>query len=125
MAQHWERDERTGDYVMQDGAPKQTDSLRIPAYNRLKIRRTQWMYAPNKSDYGSDFYRLKKRQTNRDTSTVENITARGLQPLLDDGRAQRIDIDFDAVARHGVGLKVDIISAQGTSEQLKLNPLGA
>jgi len=124
MAQNWDINERTGDYVMRGGAPLQTDSLRIPAYNRLKVKRTQWMYAPD-VNYGSDFFRLKKRQTNTDTSAVENIAARGLQPLADDQRAQRIDIDFDAVARNGVGLKIKIVSAQGTAEELNLNPLGA
>lgn len=124
MAQNWDLDEKTGDYVMKGGAPVETDSLRVPAYNRLKIKRTQWMYAPSEN-YGSDFYRLKKRQTNTDTTAVENIAARGLQPILDDARAQRIDIDFDSVARNGVGLKIKIVSSQGKSEELKLNPLGA
>lgn len=124
MAQNWDIDEKTGDYLQVGGAPVETDSLRVPAYIRLKTKRTQWLYAPNEN-YGSDFYRLQKRQTNRDTSVVENIAARGLQPLLDDGRAQRIDIDFDAVTRNAVGIKTKIVSASGKAEELNLNPLGA
>lgn len=124
MAQNWDRNEKTGDYLMRGGSPIETDSLRIPAYNRLKVRRLGWLYAPDEQ-YGSDFFRLQKRQTNRDTSAVENIAGRGLQPILDDGRAQRIDVDFDAVARHGVGIKVKLVSASGKTEELNLNPLGA
>ncbi len=123
MGQNWDRDEKTGDYLMKDGAPVQTDSLRIPAYHRLKISRTRWMYAPD-SRYGSDFFKMKKRQTNGDTSAVENTAARSLQPLLDDQRAQRIDIEFDAVSRHGVGVKIRIISAEGQAEDFTINSLG-
>ncbi len=124
MAQYWDINEKTGDYLQSAGSPIQTNSLRVPAYIRLKVRRTQWMYAPNK-EYGSDFYRVQKRQTNRDTSAIENIAAKGLEPLTADGRAQRIDIDFEAVARHAVGIKVKIISADGQIAELTLNPLGA
>lgn len=124
MAQYWEIDEKTGDYKMLNGAPIETNSLRIPAYNRLKIRRNNWLYNPG-VDYGSDFYQVKKRQTNRDTTLIENIAARGLQPLLNDGRAKRIDIDFDAVSRNAVGLKITIVSASGEIQELQLNPLGA
>ncbi len=124
MAQHWEIDERSGDYLMSDGSPIQTESLRIPAYNRLKIKRNNWLYNPG-VDYGSDFYQIKKRQTNRDTSLIENTAARGLQPLLDDGRARRIDIEFESSSRNAVSLKIRIISASGEIQELQLNPLGA
>lgn len=124
MAQYWDIDEKTGDYLQVNGSPIETDSLRIPAYIRLKVKRTQWLYAPD-TDYGSDLYRIQKRQTNRDTSAIENIAGKALQPILNDGRAQRVDIDFQAVARHAVGIKVKIISAAGQIEELNLNPLGA
>lgn len=124
MAQNWDRDPTTGDYIMKNGSPVQTDSLRVPAYTRLKVKATQWLYAPDKN-YGSYFFRLQKRQTNRDTSTVENVAANALRPLTADGRANQIDIDFDAVARNGVGLNIKLVSDAGVAEELKLNPLGA
>lgn len=124
MGQNWDRDPATGDYIMKNGSPLETDSLRIPAYTRLKVRATQWLYAPDKN-YGSYLFRLKKRQTNRDTTEVENICANALRPLTADGRANQIDIEFDAVARNGVGLSIKLKSDAGAEDELKLNPLGA
>lgn len=123
MAQNWDFDPATGDYVMKGGTPVETDSLRVPAYIRLKTKRSQWMYAPDKK-YGSDFYTLVKRQTNRDTTIIENTAARALQPIADDGRAARVDIENDVVARHGVGIKVRLIGAGGERENLNLTGLG-
>lgn len=119
MGQHWEKDPNTGDYVMEGGAPKQTDSLRIPAYYRLKINRIQWLYAPN-VNYGSDFYTLKKRRSSQDASTVENVAAAALQPIADDGRASNIQITTTQTARNGVALEAIITDAEGNPEKLVL-----
>lgn len=119
MAQNWNINPKTGDYVMVGGSPQQTDSLLIPAYIRLKTRRTQWLYAPN-TEYGSDFYLVKKRRTNENASTIESIGARALQPMIDDSRASQIDITTTAVARQGLQLETDITDARGKSETLIL-----
>lgn len=119
MAQTWEQNPMTGDYVMQGGAPVETNSLRMPAYVRLKVRRSTWLYAPN-TEYGSEFHTVKKRKTNDDASLIENLAARALQPILDDGRAAAIEIDTEAVSRNGVGIKSRIIVSEGESEVLLL-----
>lgn len=121
--QNWEIDPKTGDYIMQGGSPKQTDSLRIPAYFRLKTQRTRWLYAPD-DKFGSDFYAVTKRQSTRDSSQIETIAATALQPLADDGRAAEITVETQVVARQGVGLKVEIVEANGRFDELILPPLG-
>lgn len=124
MAQNWELDPKTGDYIMTGGAPAQTDSLRIPAYIRLKTPRLGWMYAPN-TLYGSDFRALKKRQTTRDVTSVENIAGRALQPIVDDGRSATMDINTTATARNSLGLQIHIVEASGKQDQLNLPSIGA
>lgn len=123
MAQNWDLDPKNGDYIMEDGAPKQTDSLRIPAYVRLKTPRTRWLYAPD-DRFGSDFYLLQKRQTTRDASQVETVAVNALQPIADDGRARSIEVDAVQVARHGVGLETKIVEASGRLDNLLLPSLG-
>lgn len=123
MAQNWDLNPSNGDYLQSGGAPVETDSLRIPAYIRLKTRRLGWMYAPD-DKYGSNFWQVKKRQTDRDTTAIENEAARAVQPIANDGRAQRIVVDFDAVSRHGVGVRLKITAANGLDDQLNLEGLG-
>lgn len=122
--QNWDLDPKTGDYVMEGGAPKETDSLNIPAYIRLKTPRLGWLYAPD-TKYGSDFQTIKKRQSVRDASHVETVAANALQPILDDGRAESILVNTEVVTRNAVGLKTEIERADGKLDTLKLDPLGA
>lgn len=119
MAQHWDRDPETGDYILQGGSPKQTDSLTVPAYHRLKTKRGLWMYAPD-ADYGSDYHTVTKRRTTSDAFAMENIGVAALQPLVDDGRAATIDVTTQVVARHGTGLQISIHDSKGEVEQLNL-----
>lgn len=123
MSESWNINPASGDYVMERGSPVPTNSLQIPAYIRLRTPREGWMYAPDAS-YGSDFANLKKRQTTRDSSEVESIAARALQPILDDGRAQSIEVTTTESQRNAIGLKADIIDAQGNVESLDLKGLG-
>lgn len=123
MTQYWDLNPVTGDYLQVGGLPVETDSLRVPAYYRLKVKRKKWLYAPNDL-YGSDFHLINRRQTNSDGSLVEDTGGKALQPLLDDGRAQIIDVETAAVARHGIGINVKIISAAGRQDELNLLPLG-
>lgn len=123
MPQNWEIDPATGDYLQEGGAPVETDSLRIPAYIRLKTSRTKWLYSPDTS-YGSDFYTFKKRQSTRDASALEAVAERALQPIVDDGRAATIEISTLDTARHGVSLQATITEASGRLDQLLLPSLG-
>lgn len=121
--QNWEINPDTGDYVMEGGAPKQTNSLRVPAYIRLKTPRGGWMYAPNET-YGSEFRSIQKRLSTVNSSNVEGAAARALMPLANDGRASEIDISLNGTSRHGVGLNVTLRDQRGQIEQLQLSSLG-
>jgi phage gp46-like protein len=123
MAQNWDIDPATGDYLQTGGAPIETDSLRVPAYYRLKIKAGKWMYAPNDA-YGSTFNEIKKRQTGRDSSRVENAAAVALQPILDDGRAVSITIESLSANRNTVSLRAYIERQRGVVDQLEIPSLG-
>lgn len=122
MAQSWYIDPVTKDYVMEGGAPKVTDSLLIPAYIRLKTKRTQWMYAPN-TKYGSDIYTVRKNRTTSDASRLERLSANALSPLVDDGRAAEITVETTEVVRHGVALKATVTSAETQEPETMIIPL--
>lgn len=122
--QSWEPDpDNLGDYKMSGGSPVQTNSLRVPAYIRLKVKKGKWMYAPN-LDYGSDLDQIRKLQTNRDIVLFERTAEKALQPMVDDGRAATIAIDFRASARGGIGLNSRIFQANGIFEDLNLQSVG-
>lgn len=115
--QSWEINPQTGDYVLESGSPKETDSLKIPAYMRLKIRRGEWLYAPNE-DYGSDFHKLKRNQVQNGPTFIESVGAKALQPIADDGRASEIDLTGKIVARNNADLEVAITDANGNIERI-------
>lgn len=119
----WDLDPVKRDYILDKGSPVQTDSLRIPAYIRIKAKRRQWMYAPN-DQWGSDLYLIQRRSTVNDTNLVENTAARALQPIVDDGRATEADVTTLATARHGVSLEAKIITANGDIDTVSLPGLG-
>jgi len=123
MAQNWNLNPATGDYVMSGGSPEETDSLKIPAYIRMKVTVNQWLYAPD-SSYGSRFSQIKKRPTGRDASRIENAAAVALQPILDDGRALSITVETTSSNRTSVGLKTAIERQRGVFDQLEIPSLG-
>lgn len=123
MAQNWNIDPVSGDYVLVGGAPEQTDSLNIPAYFRLKIGVDTWLYAPD-SNYGSRFSAIKKRPTGRDTSKIENAAAVALQPIVDDGRALSITVETTGANRNNVSLRAIIERQRGVFDQLDIPSLG-
>lgn len=112
MAQNWEINPATGDYVMSGGSPVQTDSLKVPAYFRVKTRRGKWLYAPD-NKFGSDFYAVQKRPSDNANKRFENIAVSALQPMVDDGRALEIDVKVVENQRSGTGLQVTILDASG------------
>lgn len=122
----WAIDPKSGDYVMTDGKPTDSDSLIYPAYYRLRIGRKRWMYAPDDS-YGSDLAQLKKRFNGKDLTGVKNVEERALKPMIDDGRALAIDVTYDTQQqseRSNVQTSVLITSADGTTEVISLPPIG-
>ncbi len=114
--QNWKINPETGDYIIANGAPEQTNSLTIPAYMRLKVQRSRWMYAPN-NEYGSDFYTVKKRPSENGNQRLEDIASRALQPLVDDGRAKEITVDITGNSRNAAGMNAVIVDASGEVEQ--------
>lgn len=104
---------------MEGGAPVQTDSLKMPAYFRIKTKRNTWMYSPS-VDFGSDYHLVKKRKTTEDATSIEAIGAKALQPMANDGRASSITVQAVESVRHGLGLETTIIDARGEVEVLSL-----
>lgn len=121
--QTWNIDPDKKDYIMVGGSPQQTNSLQVPAYFRLKVKRNKWMYAPD-SQYGSDYYTLVKRPASNSNTRLENIGAVALQPLVDDGRAKSVELTVTQNVRHGTALQTSIVDASGEIETTTFKGLG-
>lgn len=119
MSNNWRIDPMKKDYALINGAPDQTDSLTIPAYIRMKVHRSKWLYAPD-ATYGSNFHAVQKRNSTEDASFLENMAADCLQPLLDDGRAREITVTTELVTRNNVGMKIEIVDANNQKQQIVL-----
>lgn len=121
--QSWDIDPTTGDYILLNGSPVTTNSLRVPAYIRLKTKRTQWLYAPD-SQYGSDFYTVQKRPAENANQRFESIATKALQPMVDDGRASQVQADVTAIPnRNSVAMDIIVTDANGEVEQVTFNGL--
>ena len=123
MSQSWNIDPSTGDYIMVGGAPEQTNSLQVPAYFRLKTKRTRWLYAPD-NKFGSDFYLIKKRPSRNSNQRLETIAEVALRPIIDDGRANSVDAVVTENVRGGTGMDVTIVDASGRTEVQTFKGLG-
>lgn len=119
----WNIDPTTGDYVIENGVPVETDNLQVPAYIRVKTKRNQWMYAPNKQ-FGSNLFLIKRNQSSKTARAVEQATIEALQPILDDGRAEIINVETKEAARHGLGIEINILDNAGSTEQFSFDGLG-
>lgn len=116
----WQIDPSTGDYLMTNGAPVESEDLAIPAYYRLKVRRGQWMYAPD-DEYGSDFWTVKKHFRPNEVNSLTDIGLKALQPMVDDGRAADIEASFgSSVGRNDSQINFKITDAMGQQQQLSL-----
>lgn len=122
MSQNWSIDPQKKDYILNHGAPVNTDSLTIPSYIRLSVKRTQWMYAPD-VNYGSDYYLVQKRRSTQDSSQFENIAAKALQPIVDDGRSSGISVTTQVLSRGGIGMQVTVTDARGQFETPVIIPI--
>jgi hypothetical protein len=109
---------------MVNGAPVDDPSLIYNAYYRLKIPRTQWMYAPD-TNYGSDFYTVKKRFGSNDVNPMTTMAARALKPMVDDKRALSTSTVFTPPqGRNDVQMQTTIIDSSGKPQVLNLPPVG-
>lgn len=118
----WVIDPATGDYVMQNGAPVLSADLTYPAYYRCKIPRKKWLYAPD-SNYGSDFA-TQYKQISSNTSVLEAIATRAMQPIIDDGRAAAISVTTLQRSRTGTQLQTDITPVVGEVQTIQFDPIG-
>lgn len=121
--QSWNLNPATGDYVMVGGAPQETDSLQVPAYFRLKTKRTKWMYAPD-DKFGSDFYLVKKRPSENADARLRSIAEVALQPIINDGRASSVVAAVTANRRGATAMDVTIVDASGQAEVQTFQGLG-
>lgn len=115
----WKIDPATRDYVMENGAPVETESLTAPAYIRLRVRRKKWLYAPDEL-FGSDLADQKRQNP----ALIESLAARALQPIVEDGRAAELSVSSIGASRHGLQLQIDITDAQGEPQALTIDPIG-
>ncbi len=115
--QTWEVNPTSGDYVLVNGSPKETDSLKMAAYFRMRVRRDQWLYAPN-NKYGSKFHELKRNQIQNGPTFIEAVAEDALQPIVDDGRATEIEITGSFTARNNAALEVAITDSSGNIERI-------
>ena len=120
----WRIDPKTGDYLQVNGAPVDDPSLIYPAFYRLKIKRTQWLYAPD-TKYGSYLYTIKKRFNPNDVNPVANIARVALQPIIDDGRASDASVTYlSPLGLNDIQLSAVITDAQGQPQTLNLPSIG-
>lgn len=123
MSQSWNINPATRDYVMVGGAPQETDSLQVPAYFRLKAKRTKWLYAPD-NKWGSDFYKIKKR-TNTSNLQLENVALAALEPLIDDGRSIQNTAQVIKQGINSAGMQISIEDVSGQIDVQTFPGLGA
>lgn len=123
MPQGWDINPVTGDYKVTNGSPVQTNSLLLPSYYRLKVKRQRWLYAPD-TDYGSDLFSIVKQVASTPTS-LENIALRALRPLVDDGRASSIEVEVTKNVRHSNEMQVKVRDASGQVEVTTFSGLGS
>lgn len=122
----WAIDPITGDYLQENGAPIPSEDIKYRAFNRLKIPRGGWLYAPD-DVYGSDYHLAKKRFNGGDLGGLTDIGERALQPLIDDGSAVRVDVSFDSeqqILRNNAALDFNIVDRQGKIQELTFSPIG-
>lgn len=120
----WKVVPTSGDYeIDSQGKPVIDKGLLTPSYFRMKVPRTQWLYAPD-ANYGSDFYNFKRRHVATDFRIIEGIAEKALQPFLDDGRAVVVDAVTTFDSRNSTAIDVKITDAAGDTQQQTFEPIG-
>jgi phage gp46-like protein len=114
----WLINPTTKDFVLENGAPVRDESLHFPCYARLKIEKEAWMYAPSK-DYGNSLSGLAKRQQTTPT-LCQKLIEKALEPIIQDGRAEAIDVNVKAVSHFGIDLDINITDAANQNQTIEL-----
>lgn len=124
MSYSWKINPDTGDYIMEKGAPVEDPSLNFPIYARYRIRRNTWLYAPD-TEYGSDFHLIKKRHSGTIARSMITTSERALQPLLDDGRATKLEVELvpEAQGRHASGIQTKIRESESQVDRVVFTPI--
>lgn len=121
-----DRDQATGDYVEDEstGKPTTTEGLGPAIRTRIRAHRGRWMYAPN-PEWGSDFYAYKKKKSIdfRD-GLGESIATKALEPLVNDGRADNIEVETQFSNRGGVAYGVRLLDRKKRVEYTVTTPIG-
>jgi phage gp46-like protein len=122
--QSWLIDPATGDYDMDEtGNPVLDTTLQTPIYVRLMGPRTRWLHAPD-SEWGSDFWQIKN---DKSLSSQPNVVAaaaqRAVQPIIDDGRAEEMDVSTLASGRGYRQIQIIAVDASGPQPPLILDPI--
>lgn len=118
----WTIDPETRDYSQEGGSPVVDRTLKTPAYLRLTVPRTRWLYAPNAS-YGSDYWTQNVKNDKARPGVLEAIGKRALQPMVDDGRATEVSVVADDRGRYHCHLDTKITDAQGQTEEIAVTPM--
>jgi phage gp46-like protein len=115
----------TGDYVMKaDNSPSVSTSLAAPTRCRLRCHRKGWLYAPN-TNFGSDFFKyLRRKSVVFSDALAENIATKALQPVVDDGRADNLDVLTQKTQRGGVALGITLTDTQQNQPVAVTVPVG-
>lgn len=126
MAEQWDRDPKTLDYVVSNGAPVNTPAgdLLVPAFIRLRCPKGRWMYD---TTLGSRLGEVKKNTMTSPHSVqlTETLAAQALQPLIDDGRATEVTTTVVEQGRpQGIGFVAVITGKNGQPQVLQLPSVG-
>lgn len=121
----WQRDQSTGDYVQDaNGRPVMDSTLAAPVRTRLRAHRQHWLHAPD-DQWGSDFYSyLRKKSVNLKDGLGESIATRALDPLVQDGRADNLEVDTQFTQRGGVAFSTTLLDRQRQEEYTVVTPVG-
>lgn len=119
MSSYISIDPSTGDWLVEGGDFKTTDSLQVPAYNLLKCPVGAWMHAPTNT-YGSRLNEIKRNLTTKYPVNVEQAAVNALKPIIDTGRAKRIDIKAENMTRYSVHFSTKIYQSNNKIEEFDL-----
>lgn len=118
----WLINPRTGDYNIENGDPQRDETLQFPAYLRLRLQRGSWLYAPDDT-YGSTFSNVRKRTKNVQKLLID-VSENALQPLIDDQRAEAIQVESVGSGRNSEELEITIQENDGEVSSFVFETVG-
>lgn len=118
----WLINPRTGDYDIANGDPQRDESLQFPAYLRLRCQRGSWLYAPD-DQFGSTYSTVRKRTKNAPKLLID-VSENALQPLIDDLRAEAIQVESTGSGRNSESLEITIQENDGEVSSFVFETVG-